>query len=43
MKESGLNYISIETLVWLAPQYAQNHELVVENGIIYEVQSDVKR
>lgn len=36
-KESGLNYISVATILWLAPQYALNHELIVENGKIYEV------
>ena len=35
-KESGLNFITLETLIWLANQYANNHDLKVENGIIYE-------
>lgn len=43
IKESGLNFLSIETLIWLANNYALNHELYVENGIIYEVVKDVKR
>ena len=43
LKESGLNFISAETLLWLANQYALNHELVVENGVIYEVVKDVTR
>lgn len=43
MKESGLNYISIDLLLWIANQYALNHDLVVENGKIYEVKKDVKR
>lgn len=36
-KESGLNLITVENLLWLAPQYAHNHILIVENGKIYEV------
>lgn len=42
-KESGLNFLTIETLIWLANNYALNHELVVENGKIYEVVNNAKR
>ena len=43
MKESGLNYISIDLLLWVADNYAINHDLVVENGKIYEVKKNVAR
>lgn len=42
-KESGLNLVSVDLLLWLANQYALNHELVVENGKIYEVVNNAKR
>lgn len=40
-KESGLNFISVDMLLWVANNYALNHDLIVENGKIYEVQKDV--
>lgn len=41
--ESGLNFISIDLLLWVANNYALNHELIVENGKIYEVRNNAKR
>lgn len=40
-KESGLNFISVDMLLWVANNYALNHDLIVENGKIYEVKKDV--
>lgn len=39
-KESGLNFISVDMLLWVANNYALNHDLIVENGKIYEVKKD---
>lgn len=41
--ESGLNFISVDMLLWVANNYALNHELIVENGKIYEVRNNAKR